>query len=245
MTLMDDIEKKHIEEWRNEVASRADDPDDFLRYFDTTPDMAANWASGHWDMAYHILKPEVTRLLGEPFGKTVLEIGYGGGRVLQAACRLFARGYGIDIHGNSEVVAEALQKLGLDNFELFQGDGRFFPLDDSCVDFVYSFIALQHLSTIDALRDNLSEAFRVLKPGGCGILYFGYLEPKLFRRKRYEDLTIRTMPHSREVTLRLSPPLAVEMLQRAGFRVLGAARSFKKPWLTNFGGQFYAMVERP
>ena len=230
--------------WVAEVDARAHDLKAFLQYFNDAETPEQSWQSGCWDFSCHILKPKLVQLLGPPFEKTALEIGYGGGRLLHAACRHFRRAIGVDVHGHRELVASLLAARGITNAELHQTDGRLLPLGDAEVDCVYSFIVLQHLATLDVLRQNLVEVRRVLRPGGAAILYFGYLSGQSWWRLGFQDLTTRTLERTRDVTLRLTMPCARRLLAGLGLRVHELRRSHKRPWRTDYGGQFYAIVTR-
>ena len=151
---------------------------------------------------------------------------------------------GVDVHGFQELVRSLLEVKGVSNFQLHQTDGLSIPLGDSSIDFVYSFIVLQHLPTVEALRRNLVEVYRVMHPSAVAILYFGYLPSGFWHRKAFSDLTTRPTPNIREVTLRLTMPYARSLLNDTGFHILEIKRSHKKPWRSEHGGQFYAMLSR-
>jgi arsenite methyltransferase len=100
-------------------------------------------------------------------GEVVLDLGSGGGiDVLLSARRVGPSGkaYGLDMTDEMLALARENQsKAGVDNVEFLQGDIEAIPLPDSSVDVVISNCVI-NLST-DKARV-LSEAFRVLKPGG-------------------------------------------------------------------------------
>ena len=169
-----------------------------------------------------------------------LEIGHGAGRLLVPACHYFKHCIGIDIHPFKGKVDALIRERGVGNFETLETDGYTIPLDADSVDVVYSFIVLQHLPDIQSLKGYLEETFRVLRPAGAAILYMGLL-PGRFRR-RYADVSGQSVRTARQVTLRLSIPLARSLLQDAGFRVHDLRRSRRRPWASEFGGQFYAIV---
>lgn len=198
--------------------------------------------SGWWDFYFHMLKPEVIGLLGEPFEKTALEIGYGAGRLLVPACHFFRHCVGIDIHPYRKKVEELMRQRGATNFTLYETDGYSIPLEDDSIDFIYSFIVLQHLPTIDSLRKYLEESNRVLRHNSVAILYMGYLPGRF--RKRYVDLQTRSVSTVRQVTLQLTIPLALTLLRNTGFQVVDCNRSQKKPWRVDLGGQFYCVVKK-
>ena len=105
----------------------------------------------------HIARPLAGRVT-EPETKTVLEIGYGGGRLLAAASRAFGKAVGVDVHDCRTTVSAELGRLGVSNVELHCSDGRTLPVSDQSVDVVYSFIVLQHLERLEVHRALLAEA---------------------------------------------------------------------------------------
>jgi len=100
-------------------------------------------------------------------GETVLDLGSGGGiDVLLSAKRVGAAGkvYGLDMTDEMIALAnENKRKAGADNVEFLKGEIENIPLPDNSVDVIISNCVI-NLSA-DKGRV-LSEAFRVLKPGG-------------------------------------------------------------------------------
>jgi arsenite methyltransferase len=100
-------------------------------------------------------------------GETVLDLGSGGGiDVLLSAKRVGPTGkaYGLDMTDEMLALArENQRKAGIENVEFLKGEIENIPLPDTAVDVVISNCVI-NLST-DKGRV-LSEAFRVLKPGG-------------------------------------------------------------------------------
>jgi ubiquinone/menaquinone biosynthesis C-methylase UbiE len=101
------------------------------------------------------------------FGETVLDLGSGGGiDVLLSAKRVGPTGkaYGLDMTEEMLALArENQRKAGVDNVEFLQGEIEQIPLPDHSVDVVISNCVINLSSDKDRV---LSEAFRVLKPGG-------------------------------------------------------------------------------
>jgi SAM-dependent methyltransferase len=128
---------------------------------------------GHWDWTLHILTPAVCAHLSRPEEKVALEIGYGGGRLINAACSYFKYVIGIDIHDERDAVAAFLQSQQKHNFLLLKTSGATIDLAAESVDFIYSFIVLQHVASFAALCSYVREVARCLKPGGVAQLYFG------------------------------------------------------------------------
>src|SRR6476469_8827532 len=100
-------------------------------------------------------------------GETVLDLGSGGGiDVLLSARRVGSRGkvYGLDMTDEMLALArENQRKAGVQNVEFLNGDIQAIPLPDASVDVIISNCVINLASDKDRV---LSEAFRVLKPGG-------------------------------------------------------------------------------
>jgi arsenite methyltransferase len=100
-------------------------------------------------------------------GETVLDLGSGGGiDVLLSARRVGPTGkaYGLDMTDEMLAVAEEnKRKAGAENVEFLKGHIENIPLPDNSVDVVISNCVINLSADKDRV---LSEAFRVLKPGG-------------------------------------------------------------------------------
>ncbi|HWN42403.1 MAG TPA: arsenite methyltransferase [Thermoanaerobaculia bacterium] len=100
-------------------------------------------------------------------GETVLDLGSGGGiDVLLSARRVGPTGkaYGLDMTDDMLALArENQRKAGVENVEFLKGEIEAIPLPESAVDVIISNCVI-NLSADK--RKVLSEAFRVLKPGG-------------------------------------------------------------------------------
>src|SRR6202046_3655394 len=100
-------------------------------------------------------------------GETVLDLGSGGGiDVLLSARRVGPTGkaYGLDMTDEMLALArENQRKAGVENVEFLKGEIEHIPLPDNSVDVVISNCVINLSADKDRV---LSEAFRVLKPGG-------------------------------------------------------------------------------
>src|SRR5471030_3142893 len=100
-------------------------------------------------------------------GETVLDVGSGGGiDVLLSARRVGSTGkaYGLDMTDDMLALArENQRKAGVENVEFLKGEIESIPLPDNSVDVVISNCVINLSADKDRV---LSEAFRVLKPGG-------------------------------------------------------------------------------
>lgn len=128
---------------------------------------------GYWDFAFHILTPTVCAYMADPEHRVALEIGYGGGRLVNAACSFFKYVIGIDVHNDQSTAEEFLHSQHKTNFCLMRTLGQTIDVDSASIDFVYSFIVLQHLPSFATFVTYIHEVCRSLKPGGVAQLYFG------------------------------------------------------------------------
>jgi arsenite methyltransferase len=100
-------------------------------------------------------------------GETVLDLGSGGGiDVLLSAKRVGPAGkaYGLDMTDEMLALArENQRKTGVSNVEFLKGEIENIPLPDNSVDVIISNCVINLSADKDRV---LSEAFRVLKPGG-------------------------------------------------------------------------------
>ncbi len=100
-------------------------------------------------------------------GETVLDLGSGGGiDVLLSARRVGPTGkaYGLDMTDEMLALARENQRnAGVENVEFLKGEIENIPLPDNSVDVVISNCVINLSGDKDRV---LSEAFRVLKPGG-------------------------------------------------------------------------------
>lgn len=100
-------------------------------------------------------------------GETVLDLGSGGGiDVLLSAKRVGPSGkaYGLDMTDEMLALAnENKRKAGVTNVEFLKGEIENIPLPDNSVDVIISNCVINLSANKDRV---LSEAFRVLKPGG-------------------------------------------------------------------------------
>lgn len=158
-------------------------PDAFVCWFDCgagetnirpkVQDAKYAYKLGFWGFFFSVLRSPVSKLIKSPETKIALEIGYGGGRLVNAAARVFKHVVGVDIHTHNEFVSTALKEQGIENVTLYSTEGKNLPVDDESIDLIYSFIVFIHLSSPEILETYLSESYRVLKPGGIASFYYG------------------------------------------------------------------------
>jgi ubiquinone/menaquinone biosynthesis C-methylase UbiE len=149
-------------------------------------------------------------------GETVLDLGSGGGiDVLLSARRVGPTGkaYGLDMTDEMLALAHDNQrKAGVENVEFLKGEIENIPLPDNSVDVVISNCVINLSADKDRV---LSEAFRVLKPGGrfavSDIVVRGEVPAEI---RRNVELWIGCMAGALEENEYLTK------LKRAGFEVV-------------------------
>lgn len=202
----------------------------FQAWFNKSKDMSETIRAGYWDLTSHILTDTVCRYLNHPEEKIALEIGYGGGRILNAACSYFKQVIGIDIHREKATVSRFLTSQGKKNFKLLYTSGYLIKVDSSSVDFIYSFIVFQHLLNYQNLLSYLKETYRCLKVGGSAQLYFGKfskLSPQdqiRFFIPGYKEIPAAPVNHT-SLVIRVSK--MKQVCRKIGFKILATGTSYK------------------
>ena len=221
---MPDDGESHSQRYSEAIrAARGEGAEAFQDWFNRSESIDDSIRRGYWDFAVHILVPEVIARISDPARLTALEIGYGGGRLLNAAASFFGHVIGIDVHNEQDAVATLLARCGRENVELVRTDGRTIPVPDESVDVVYSFIVLQHLPSMDAFERYVSETNRVLRHGGVAQLYFARLTA-LNPVRRFREIPDAAVNH---VSLEISSRHAARLCRRAGFEVVRRGVSYK------------------
>jgi ubiquinone/menaquinone biosynthesis C-methylase UbiE len=146
-------------------------------------------------------------------GEVVLDLGSGGGiDVLLSARRVGPSGkaYGLDMTDEMLALArENQRKSGLENVEFLKGQIEDIPLPDGSVDVIISNCVINLSADKDRV---LTEAFRVLKPGGrlavSDVVVRGEIPPEI---RRSVELWVGCISGA------LDESVYVETLARAGF----------------------------
>jgi SAM-dependent methyltransferase len=98
--------------------------------------------------------------------RSALEIGCGPGRLMRAMSRHFGEIHGVDISDEMvRLAADQLKDIPHAHVQVTP-DSTLGMFVDGSFDFVYSHIVFQHIPDRDVVLKYLSEAGRVLKPGG-------------------------------------------------------------------------------
>lgn len=209
----------------------------FASWFNQADSLEESFIRGAWDFSFYFITPDVCRYINQPEEKCCLEIGYGGGRLLQASRQYFRHSYGVDVHAFADKVSLLLQERNpLDNFTLFTLSDEKIPLPDKSVHYVYSTIVIQHFYSHEIFIRYIKSIFRVLAPGGLINIYFADLRKHhdwqrkcnsgLWKGYIEEDCP----PDSRTAynTLWMTRRYVRRVLKANGFDLLGFTDSYKR-----------------
>tara|TARA_B100000242_G_scaffold294155_1_gene275146 strand:- start:935 stop:1726 length:792 start_codon:yes stop_codon:yes gene_type:complete len=170
--------------------------------------------------------------------KTILEIGFGGGRLALQACKKAKFYLGIDIHDNFEETKNFLNSNGVSNFKMFNlSELKKIPK----FDLVYSFIVIQHFSNIKILELYLDFISKKLNSNGKVILWYGKLKTKLFGE--YYEVPPSQF-RERECSLFITKEKMELMLQKMNFRIIKHSIDNKTPDLKRKSMQSFVIFER-
>ena len=220
----------------------------FQSWFNGSDNVNQAAISGYWDMAIHILTPTVCKYISQPDSMTALEIGYGGGRILNAACGFFGQVYGVDIHQEQSYVEDFLHSQSHSNFTLLHLQEGNIDLPPESIDLIYSFIVLQHLDNIGEFINYLKESSRLLRPDGIAQLYFGNLgKLSVGSRIRHFLIGYREIPDTQvnHTSLVISIGKAARIARSLELKVIDRGHSYKRApdgFPDNAGGQSYITV---
>lgn len=123
---------------------------------------------GHLQENHNETLDQYDQIFGRRHGVRCLEIGAGVGRLLKNSNKNFYEAWGVD--SSPMMVALSTRYLqAASHARVILTDGNLLPFPPQYFDFVYSFTCFQHMEEIEMIRQNLQEAYRVLRPG-CEIL---------------------------------------------------------------------------
>jgi SAM-dependent methyltransferase len=131
------------------------------------------------------------KIFPESFDKngTALEIGCGTGRFLPLAALHFRTVIGIDY--SWPLLLLAMQRIyRLPGTFVMHGTGTSLIVGDEMVEFVYSVTCFQHMDTIEVVRANIAEAFRILAPKGRVVIQTVIGNPE--EKGRYDGTVFRS-----------------------------------------------------
>jgi SAM-dependent methyltransferase len=134
-------------------------------------DLPAFLKSGEEDYE-RLAAPVFERAAFAPQGKTMLELGCGAGRMTQAFAQRFGRVLAFDVSAEMLDRARAIHGPAA-NISWIQGNGTDLSgIPSGSVDFVFSYLVLQHLPSEALVHAYVRETLRVLVDRGVCLLQF-------------------------------------------------------------------------
>lgn len=249
--------ENHIKGFKKEISKIKSD-DKFFNWFDESGrSKERNFAQGYMDFNFHILMP-LARHQKELSHYKTLEIGHGGGRLIEPASRVFEEVHGIDIHNENKRVEKELLYRSCYNFYLHKGNGKeilkYIRILD--FDFIYSFVVFQHLEKWEIAFDYLIECYELLKDDGYALIYYGKMldSSSIIKSNIVADfctfignLHPKGKQESKQkinvTNLRFSQHKFHELCIMIGFEIVEFGDSLKLPSSIK-GGQHYVLLKK-
>lgn len=212
--------------------------DEFISWFDGGGDAEGAYRKAE-SIFNRLILPVAKKNLRDLNTKDALDIGYGNAGLAVCASNTFNHTYAIDWHDSQDMIGPILEKKKHGNLALIHSPEGLNIRDDS-IDFLYSWLFVQRLGTIEGLRSFLHECYRVMRDHGVGVLFF----PRYIRSgkaqsvKEYEADVIAENedrvgyreggPNTkiRGISIVISLWKMKELLKEAGFTVIGQTASY-------------------
>lgn len=131
----------------------------------------AFFASGEADYQ-RLVEPIVAKLGVATEGSAIAELGCGAGRMTRALARRFRTVTAIDISEEMHVRAKRYLKDS-GNVRWVLTDGvSLTGVERDTMDFVFSYLVLQHYPSAELIAGSIGEMIRILRPGGAFLFHF-------------------------------------------------------------------------
>jgi SAM-dependent methyltransferase len=127
--------------------------------------------SGEQD--YHrLVRPILHKLQFIPASKTMVELGCGAGRMTRSFAQRFQSVSAVDISAEMQSRAKGhLQSFSNIRWLLTNGE-TISDIETASVDFVFSYLVLQHMPTKEVAINSIEEMMRILRPNGVFLFQF-------------------------------------------------------------------------
>ncbi len=134
-------------------------------------DETSFFESGELDYL-QLVRPVLQKLQFEPAAKTMAELGCGAGRMTRSFAQHFHSVFAVDI--SAEMQSHAKRFLqSFSNVRWILSDGEtLLGMESSSVDFVFSYLVLQHIPEKKVAFNLIQEMMRILCPGGVFLFQF-------------------------------------------------------------------------
>ena len=134
-------------------------------------DEASFFESGEQDYL-QLVHPILQKLQFDPANKAIAELGCGAGRMTRSFAQRFQSVSAVDI--SPEMQSRAKQHLrSFSNIRWILSNGETLSAIESCsLDFVFSYLVLQHMPTKEVVFSSIREMMRILRPDGAFLFQF-------------------------------------------------------------------------
>jgi ubiquinone/menaquinone biosynthesis C-methylase UbiE len=134
-------------------------------------DETSFFASGEQDYL-QLVHPILQKLQFDPVNQSMAELGCGAGRMTKSFAQRFQSVFAVDI--SAEMQSRAKTYLpSFSNICWVLSDGETLSgMEAASVDFVFSYLVLQHFPTKDVVFSSIREMMRILRPGGVFLFQF-------------------------------------------------------------------------
>ena len=153
-------------------------------------DEEAFFASGETDYE-RLVEPILARLGVTPAESAMGELGCGAGRMTRAFARRFYAVTAIDISEEMQARAKGyLEDSGNVRWVLTDGVSLA-GVETGSIDFVFSYLVLQHYPSAELIAGSIQEMMRILRPGGAFLFQFnGSHEATMNWKGRFVSATL-------------------------------------------------------
>jgi SAM-dependent methyltransferase len=119
-----------------------------------------------------LVHPILQKLRFDPASKSMVELGCGAGRMTRSFAQRFQSVIAVDI--SAEMQARAKGYLpSFSNIRWILSNGETLSdIESASVDFVFSYLVLQHMPNKEVVFSSIREIMRILRPGGAFLFQF-------------------------------------------------------------------------
>src|SRR6059036_1030709 len=143
------------------------------------------FASGEADYQ-RLVVPIVSQLKVTPAGSAMAELGCGAGRMTRAFARRFRAVTAIDISEEMQARAKLYLKDSTCVRWVLTDSVALKGVETGSIDFVFSYLVLQHYPSAELIGGSIKEMMRILRPGGAFLFHFnGSNRPTMNWRGRF------------------------------------------------------------
>ena len=127
-----------------------------------------------------LVQPILQKFGLAPEGKAMAELGCGAGRMTRSFAQRFHSVFAVDISAEMQSRGKAyLQEFSNIRWLLSDGE-KLSGMESNAVDFVFSYLVLQHMPSKEVVFDAIQEMMRILSPDGAFLFQFnGSDEPSM------------------------------------------------------------------